>query len=319
MSSVQTQAISHCHYERMVIPITPIKHSPYGSRRHYFNNNIVETGLFTSLRITCIVQINHPHHPYPNDYSSLEKLDTILDQGVLTLQFANRMNELDCVESMTWIEQPLGMIMNHNCGLQLEQSSVSSTPTQLHNPTYRFRPICNTTSPINTPLAIALGRPAPHENLIKIYLRLEWQTEKLLSLTDMLENPSEDMKEYLFNTMLHIFCDHMGTKYPLIFSPIYSKKLVDMTRYVPVIAKSIQRMIETEKNDSETNRDTMNMIKTYLNDTTILRRVYNYSENINDNDIWTDLVIGLYYYFKRTLPFPKYPKMTYTSIQNHQQ
>ena len=88
MSSVQTQAVSHCHYERMVIPITSIKSSLHGSRRQYFKNDIVKTGLFTSFRITCIVQINHPHYPYPCDYPSLEKLDTILDQGVLTLQIS---------------------------------------------------------------------------------------------------------------------------------------------------------------------------------------------------------------------------------------
>ena len=88
MASVQTQAISHCHYERMVIPITPVKSSLRGLRSQY-SNNIVKTGLFTSFRVTCIVQINHPHYPYPNDYSFLEKLDTILDQGVLTLQISS--------------------------------------------------------------------------------------------------------------------------------------------------------------------------------------------------------------------------------------
>ena len=40
-----------------------------------------------------------------------------------------------------------------------------------------------------------------------------------------------------------------------------SQKLVDMTRYVPVVAKSIQRMVGIEKNDSETNQDTLDMIK----------------------------------------------------------
>ena len=40
-----------------------------------------------------------------------------------------------------------------------------------------------------------------------------------------------------------------------------SQKLVDMTRYALIIAKSIQRMIGIEKNDPEASQDTLDMIK----------------------------------------------------------
>ncbi|KAI9273057.1 hypothetical protein BDA99DRAFT_569289, partial [Phascolomyces articulosus] len=184
-SSIQTQTSSYYQYERIIIPILPMKpHQRDVTRLCHEDNRILKLSLFSSLSVTCIFQINYPHYLYPNDYFSSEKLD----------YFVNKMNGLICVEPMTWIEQPLQSIMSQNCGLRLEQPTLSMS-TQSYNPSYCFRPLLNTVSSINTPLSVALERPAPHGNLIKIYLRMEWQTKKPSSLTNALEELTEDMKE----------------------------------------------------------------------------------------------------------------------------
>ncbi|KAI9488251.1 hypothetical protein BDB00DRAFT_877636 [Zychaea mexicana] len=326
MSFVQTQSPSQCHFERMVLTIPPLV-------RH--RRQLGRSFGKTSLRAKCIVQIDYPHYHHPNDYFSLENLDKILDQGVLTIQISfyfSWMNGLACVEPMIWIEEPLQLILRH-CGLQSERLDTTTQTQHSHKPDYRFRLLRSTSSSINSPLSTMLQRPAPQANLIKIYLLMDWETEEPDSLTDALQEPTEMINEYLFNAMFHVFCENIGPMYPLVFSPVYAQKMVEITHLIPVIAQSVYKIVSAQQlvavdhdrqsQPSATNQGSMAIIQRCLRDASILRRVsVNSLEKNNDEGAtitWTDLVVLHYYKLKCSTPVPKFTKITYRASKHAQQ
>ncbi|KAI8138168.1 hypothetical protein BJV82DRAFT_301779 [Fennellomyces sp. T-0311] len=128
-------------------------------------------------------------------------------------------------------------------------------------------------------------------------------------LTEALKESDEGIREYLCNAIFQIICDIIGPKYPLIFSPEYTAQLAEYTRYIPLIARSIQKMVvqkDTPEKPSETSQIASATIEAIKSKTRILRPG---PANVMDDDVWTTLVVGLYDNFKQNLTVPKLEKV----------
>ncbi|KAI9273059.1 hypothetical protein BDA99DRAFT_499910 [Phascolomyces articulosus] len=200
-----------------------------------------------------------------------------------------------------------------------------------NNKGYQFRSLSPSSSDIGSPLSYLLKKPVLHGKLMKVYLRLNWETDNSSSLIESLKIPSPTMNDFLYNAMFQMFFDNVGPMYPLIFSQEYSKRMAELTRYVPIISQSIQNIVtrgvsgseddqqydKQQQQLSETNQICLATIQAMTSKARILQSIPEKQKYQGKNGTTeTDLIVALYYYFKNTISFPKCVKIGAEAINN---
>ncbi|KAI8376124.1 uncharacterized protein BYT42DRAFT_573497 [Radiomyces spectabilis] len=199
--------------------------------------------------------------------------------------FSNRINGLEC-EIHDWMTVSLIQTMQY-CGFKLKNMCHSQTDRECQSLIFYVPKAF-----ITTPLSYLLERSVPQGRLKRLHIYLDWETKNLQPLRSLMEYPNEELIQYVDNGFSIILCQRMSQMYPLIFSKLYVQRLATSTKYIPTMARSLQRIADIAKTKSATDfyADTREMIDAIASRTRMLKP----EEDPANPDFFSNTVIGLY-------------------------
>ncbi|KAI8342398.1 hypothetical protein BC941DRAFT_498852 [Chlamydoabsidia padenii] len=177
---------------------------------------------------------------------------------------------------------------------------------------------------MTTPLAYLLGQQTSHGKLHSLWIKIELETKNPEEVAQsfhiqddhdgVLSDTNQSMALCLDRVFSVLFCHHLGARYPLIFSQGYVDKLTSCTKHIPILARSLQRMmitseVATRNMFKDKANDYLEMIRMKIKTFQTNNRQQRQDHGIDDpghNEIWSDLVIALYYSTKRSESLRQY-------------
>ncbi|CAO3617475.1 unnamed protein product [Cunninghamella blakesleeana] len=144
-----------------------------------------------------------------------------------------------------------------------------------------------------------------HSNIHSFHIKMDEDGNEIMN------NMNQSVSVLIERSFMILFCKHLSYYYPLIFSPSYVEKLNASTKYIPNIARSLERFLSIADTSSrldfkEKAQESLNITKEKIfNLYQKQQGQQNKKDNMNDH-LLDDLVVSLYYSTKNL-----------TTLRNH--